>query len=97
MIKNMPVKAGNVRDVSSIPGSGRSLWRRKWPPTPVFSPRKLHRQRNLAGYSPWGLKELDATERGYEPVSPQSGSCDEVALDTIVRKYYFLAYDCDVI
>ena len=24
---------------------------------------KLHRQRSLAGYSPWGQKELDRTER----------------------------------
>ena len=25
-------------------------------------PEKPHGQRNLAGYSPWGLKELDTTE-----------------------------------
>ena len=36
-------------------------WRRKWQPTPVFLPKKLHGQRSLAGYSPWGLKELDMT------------------------------------
>ena len=28
-------------------------------PTPEFLPRKLHGQRSLVGYSPWGLKELD--------------------------------------
>ena len=28
-------------------------WRKKWQPTPVFSPRKVHRQRRLVG-SPWG-------------------------------------------
>ena len=27
-------------------------WRRKWQPTPVFSPGKSHGQRSLAGYSP---------------------------------------------
>ena len=27
-------------------------WRRKWQPTPVFSPGKSHGQRILAGYSP---------------------------------------------
>ena len=32
-------------------------------PTPVFLPRKFHRQRSLEGYSPWGLKELDTTKR----------------------------------
>ena len=36
--------------------------RKKWQPTPVFLPGKLHGQRSLAGYSPWGCKELDMTE-----------------------------------
>ena len=31
-------------------------------PTPVFLPGKSHGQRSLAGYSPWGRKELDTTE-----------------------------------
>ena len=38
-------------------------WRRKWQSTPVFLPGKSHRQRNLVGYSPWGCKESDGTER----------------------------------
>ena len=29
----------------------------------VFLSREFHRQRSLAGYSPWVLKELDTTER----------------------------------
>ena len=37
-------------------------WRRKWQPTPVFLPGKRHGQWSLEGYSPWGRKELDATE-----------------------------------
>ena len=40
-----------------------ALWRRKWQPTPVFLPGKSHGLRNLVGYSPWGHKELDTTER----------------------------------
>ena len=28
----------------------------------VFSPEKSHGQRNLAGSSPWGHRELDTTE-----------------------------------
>ena len=36
-------------------------WRRKWQPTSVFMPGKSHGQRSLAGYSPWGHKELDRT------------------------------------
>ena len=30
--------------------------RRKWQPTPLFSPGKSHGQRSLVGYSPWGCK-----------------------------------------
>ena len=43
--------------VGKIPSS------RKWQPTPVFLPGKLHGQRSLAGYSLWGLKESDMTQR----------------------------------
>ena len=32
-------------------------------PTPVFLPGESHGQRSLVGYSPWGPKELDMTER----------------------------------
>ena len=38
-------------------------WRRKWQPTPVFLPGESHGQRSLVGYSPWGHKESDMTER----------------------------------
>ena len=41
----------------------RILWRRKGQPTPVFLPGESHGQRSLAGYSPWGHKELDTTEQ----------------------------------
>ena len=30
--------------------------------TPVLWPGEFHGQRSLAGYSPWGHKELDMTE-----------------------------------
>ena len=40
-------------------------WRRKWQPTPVFLPGKSHGQRSLAGYSPWGCKGSDTTERRH--------------------------------
>ena len=40
------------------PWVGKISWRRKWQPTLVFLPGKSHRQRSLAGYSPWGSKEL---------------------------------------
>ena len=33
-----------------------------WQPTPGFLPGVSHEQRSLAGYNPWGHKELDMTE-----------------------------------
>ena len=38
------------------------MWRRKWQPTPVFSPGEFHGQRSLVGYSPQGHTESDMTE-----------------------------------
>ena len=31
--------------------------------TPVFLPGRFHRQRSLAGYSPWGHRKLDMAEQ----------------------------------
>ena len=46
---------------------GKTTWRRQWHPTPVFLPGKSHGQRSLVGYSPWGRKESDMTERPHFP------------------------------
>ena len=42
---------------------GKIPWRRKWQSTPVFLPGKSHGLRILVGYSLWGRKESDTTER----------------------------------
>ena len=60
VVKNLPANAGDKRDVSLIPGSGRSPGGGNG--NPVFLPGKFHGQRNLAGYSPQDHKELDTTE-----------------------------------
>ena len=60
MVKN---PSTNVGDLGLIPRWGRSSWRREWQPTPVFLPGEFHGQKSLAGYSPWGHKELDPTEQ----------------------------------
>ena len=65
MALRVKVSACNVGDLSSIPGSGRFPWRRKWQPTPVLLPGKFHGQRNLVGYSPWDHKEMDTTEHYF--------------------------------
>ena len=59
VVKNLLANAGYA---SWIPGLGRSPWRRKWQPTPVFLLGKSHGQMSLAGCSPRGGKELDKTE-----------------------------------
>ena len=38
-------------------------WRKAWRLTPVFLPRESPWREEPGGYSPWGLKELDTTER----------------------------------
>ena len=53
VVKNLPVNTG---DMSSIPGSGKIPWRKKWKPTPIFLPVKSHGQRSLASYGPGGHK-----------------------------------------
>ena len=62
VVKNPPTNAGDVRH-GFDPWVGKIHWRRNWQPTPVFLPGKFHGQRSLAGYSPWGHKELDMTEQ----------------------------------
>ena len=42
--------------------------RRKWQPTPVFSPGKSQGQKSLVGNSPWAHKKLDVTE--HPPPKP---------------------------
>ena len=62
MVKNQPANAGNTRDRGSIPGLGRSPWRRAWQLAPVSLPGESHGQRSLVGYDALGYKESDMTE-----------------------------------
>ena len=62
VVENPPTNERDVSDMSSVPALGRFPGRRGWQPTLVFLPGESHGQRSLAGYSPWGCKELDMTE-----------------------------------
>ena len=62
VVKNPSASAGDIRDLGLVPELGRFPWRRAWQPTLVFFPGQSHGQRNLAGYSPKGRKELDMTK-----------------------------------
>ena len=52
----------NVGDLGSIPGLGRSPGGHG-NPLQYSCLENPHGQRSLAGYSPWGRKELDRTEQ----------------------------------
>ena len=54
--------AGNAGDLGSIPGLGTSPGGRHRNPPQHSCRENPHGQRSLAGYSPWGLKELGMTE-----------------------------------
>ena len=60
-VKNLPAHAGDVRDVGSIPGLGRAPEGGHGNPLQYSCLESPHGQRSLAGYSPWGRKELDMT------------------------------------
>ena len=53
----------NVRDLGSIPGLGRFPGEGNGNPFKVFLPGESYGRRSLVGYSPWGRKESDTTER----------------------------------
>ena len=58
VVKNLPAMLETqVRSLGQ-----KDPQRRKWPPTPVFLPGKLHGQRSLVGYSSWDCKHLGTTE-----------------------------------
>jgi len=64
MVKDPPamrVRSHWVR-LGFDPWVGKIPWRREQLPNPVFWPGEFHGQRSLAGYSPWGCKELNTTE-----------------------------------
>ena len=55
--------ACNAADPGLIPGSGRSPGEGNGKPIPVLLPGESHGGKSLVGYSPWGRKESDTTER----------------------------------
>ena len=60
MIKSLPANAGDKGDAGSIPGSGRSAGGGNGN---LLQYSCLENCVGRGGYSPWGLKELDITER----------------------------------
>ena len=80
MVKDMPANAG---DEGWIPGSERSLEEEMATCSSILT-WKIHGQRSLVDYGPWGRKELDTTEqlsvhscREREREKKDLGSTDE--------------------
>ena len=63
MAQTVKASTCNVGGPGSIPGLGRSPGEGNDNNFLVLLPRKFHGWRSLVGYSPWGTKELDLTER----------------------------------
>ena len=61
MVKNLLANAGDIRDLGLIPGSGRSSGTGLATHSSVL-PGKFHGQKSLAGNSPGGPNELEASE-----------------------------------
>ena len=53
----------NTGDLGLIPGLGRPLGEENGQPTLIFLPEESLWTEDLAGYSPWGRKESNTTER----------------------------------
>ena len=69
-------------------------WRREQLPIHVVLPGEFHGQRSLAGYSPWGHKESDKTERLslHFSIFTVAGNC--VSPHNISTPYfYFIALE----
>ena len=62
MVKNLPVNAGDTRDVGLIPGLEKSPGGGHGNPLQYSCLENPHGQRSLAGYSPYSHKESDKTE-----------------------------------
>ena len=65
MVKNLPASAGDMTELSSIPGMGRSPGGGHGSPLQYSCLENPHGQRSLGGYHPWGHKELNTTEATY--------------------------------
>ena len=61
VVKKPPANVGDIREVGSIPGLGRSLGGGHGNPLQLEN-GKPHGQRSLAVYTPWNCKESDMTE-----------------------------------
>ena len=61
--------------------------RAKWQPAPVLLPGEFHRQRSLAGYSPWGHKDI--TEQLSLNTSTSNKELGDASIPKIGKTMHF--------
>ena len=70
------------------------FWRRQWKPTPVLLLEKSQGQRSLVGYSTWGCKEWDKTERLHFPflylIKERSEKCTRLRSNRVTLTLFWL-------
>ena len=74
VVKNLPANTGDIRDMGSVPGSGRSPGGGHGNPLQYFCLENPQGQSSPTGYSPWGHKESDVPE-ATQHACTQSGPC----------------------
>ena len=62
VVENPPANAGDIRDMGSIPGSGKFPGGGHSNPLQYSCLETPHGQRSVGGYSPWDHTESDTTE-----------------------------------
>ena len=93
MVKNPPANAGDIRDLGSIPGLGRSP--RGGHGSPLqYSCLENPRTEELAGYSPQGCKESDmtkATEHAHvHTVRSKTSTFNKLSYINILAQVHFM-------
>ena len=90
VVKDPSASAGDARNMGSIPG-GRSPKEEMATLSSILA-GEFHGQRSLAGYSPWGHRELDTTGRlstqeknprtlsRYVSSFPECSTCDSALI-----------------
>ena len=81
MVKNPPANAGGIRDMGSIPKSGRSPGGEHGNPLQYSRLENSHGQKSLVGYCPQvaksrtQLKQLSARARSHTHTHPHMRAC----------------------
>ena len=90
------VSAHNAGDPGLIPGWGRSPGEGNGNPLQYSCLENPHGQRSLAGYSLWGHKESDVTERLtlslFQHLRPTSYLLSDIKQETLILSKSFLNY-----